>query len=142
MWCAKNVSRLKLYLPRQKWTMNKTLISFKILPLAFNTTHLPHCSLVEESLKLLFWYFLKLHHLISFNVLYIFKSLPRYEFSVKEKKSLPSYLLIAVGVGRHELIVFLRSLAWSKTHIALSRITDYISCDNNSYTKCTSMKYS
>ena len=27
---SKNVSRLKLYLPRQKWTMNETLIFFKI----------------------------------------------------------------------------------------------------------------
>ena len=29
--CAKIVSSLKLYLPRQEWTMNKTLIFFKML---------------------------------------------------------------------------------------------------------------
>ena len=30
--CFGKVSRLKLYLPRQKWTMNETLIFFKIRP--------------------------------------------------------------------------------------------------------------
>ena len=28
--CVEKVSRLKLYLPREKWTMNETLIFFKI----------------------------------------------------------------------------------------------------------------
>ena len=28
--CVEKISRLKLYLPRQKWTITETLISFKI----------------------------------------------------------------------------------------------------------------
>ena len=34
--CIKAVTRLKLYLPRQKWTINKTLTFFKIRKLLRN----------------------------------------------------------------------------------------------------------
>ena len=35
--CIRNVSSLKLLLPRQKWRINETLKFFEILPIAFNT---------------------------------------------------------------------------------------------------------
>ena len=55
----KNVSRLKLYLPRQKWTRSETKIFLKIVPLAFNAfipVNLPQV----KTPKLLFWYYVKL----------------------------------------------------------------------------------
>ena len=35
--CIKNIE-MKLYLPSKKWTMNETLIFFKIVPSVFNTS--------------------------------------------------------------------------------------------------------
>ena len=49
--CVKKVLRLKLYLPRQKWTMNKTLIFFKIIISVFSTVS----QLINVFLKILLW---------------------------------------------------------------------------------------
>ena len=51
--------RLKLYLPRQKWTIIETLIFFKTVPLAFSSLIPVSFPLIEASLKL--WYREKQH---------------------------------------------------------------------------------
>ena len=37
--CVRKVYKLKLYLPREKWTMNETLIFFQTVLSAFSTPH-------------------------------------------------------------------------------------------------------
>ena len=69
---VQKVLRLKLYLPRQKWTRNEMLIFLKIDPLAFNILIPVSFPLVKASLKLLFWYdimlkWYQLWYLIIFN---------------------------------------------------------------------------
>ena len=62
MKCVQKISKLKLYLSRQKVTINVKLLFFKIdsygIPLSF--------PLVEVPLKLLFWYEEKMYCFISF----------------------------------------------------------------------------
>ena len=80
----KKVSRMKLYLLRQKWRMNATLIFF----FSFNT-YSCEFALFEALLKFFFWYGTNLCHHISFNVLYILKFLLlRWIFSLENKKKL------------------------------------------------------
>ena len=44
-----NVSRLKSYLPRQKWTINELLIFFKLVLLAFNIV-IPACFFIDQGI--------------------------------------------------------------------------------------------
>ena len=82
--CIQKVSRLKLYLLKQKWTMNEILIFIKIISLEFNTFIPVSLLLVEAPLRLLFWYGSKLHCHICFNVLHVLKSYLQFK---KKKKS-------------------------------------------------------
>ena len=89
MRCDQKVSRLKLYLPKQKWTMNETFIFFKIVLFTFNTFIPVSSPFKEAHLKFLFWYVVQLFHHIYFDTLHILKFYPWEEFSVHEmKKSL------------------------------------------------------
>ena len=82
-WCALKILRLKIYLSRWIWTINKTLIFFKIISLAFNTLQVFH-----SSQKVLFWYNSKMRNHISFDVLHVLKSyrLPGWIFGLGNKK--------------------------------------------------------
>ena len=82
--CVETVSTL--YLPRQKWIMNKTLIFSKLPTLAFNILIPVSFSLVKAHFKLLFWYNIELHHHIAFNVLHVLKSYPWYNFLILETR--------------------------------------------------------
>ena len=62
--------------------MNKTLIFFKIVPLAFNTLIPVSFPLVKEPLKHLFCFSIKLHLYILLIALPVLKSYPSDEFSV------------------------------------------------------------
>ena len=73
------VSRLKLYIPRHKWTMNEMLIFKKIFSLAFNRLIPVSFSFVKEPLKLLFSYGEALLHA---------KMLLRWIFCLENKKKL------------------------------------------------------
>ena len=53
---VKKEQKVKLHLPREKLTMNETLIFLKIVPLAFKMLILPSFAVVEVSLKFYFWY--------------------------------------------------------------------------------------
>ena len=77
MRCIKNWSILTLYLPRCKWTLNETLIFFKIVPLAFNIIIPVSFSLVRNCCQVVLLYYLN-----AFNFL---KSLWG-EFSVEETR--------------------------------------------------------
>ena len=74
---------MKLYLPRQKLTMNETLIFFKIVPLSFNSVIAVSFPLVKAPLKLFFWHGMKQQHL---NVFYILKFYLWDKFSVKQTR--------------------------------------------------------
>ena len=76
------VLRLMMYLPRQQWTEIKTVIFFKIVPLAFNLLIQVNFSLVKAFLKFFFWYDRKLYNHIYINI--ILKSDLCEEFSVKK----------------------------------------------------------
>ena len=69
------LSKLKLYLPRQKLFFNETVFFlFEMFQLAFNTLIPMSFLLVEAILKLLFIYGMELRICTSFNVFYILKS--------------------------------------------------------------------
>ena len=73
---VQKISRMKSYSLRQRGTINETFISFKIISLIFNTIIPASFSLVEAPLKLLFWYRVKLHRRIYFNIFLILKFFP------------------------------------------------------------------
>ena len=50
----KKLPRWKLYLPRQKWTINQTLIFLKVVPLVFNTLIPVNIQLVKAFESFLF----------------------------------------------------------------------------------------
>ena len=79
---VQKVSRLKFCLVSQKWRMNETLISFKIVPLLIHTYIPGSILLVKAPLEFFFWYDIKLYHCIDSNVFRILKSYPRDDFSV------------------------------------------------------------
>ena len=94
MWCVQEVLRLKLYLLRQKWTMNEIFIFFKIVPLAFNK-RIPTSLL----LKLQFGYDLKQHSHISLNVPPILISLTlEMDFQFRKQKVTSSWVLSVQSV--------------------------------------------
>ena len=74
----KKCLKLKLYLPRQKWTKNY----FKIIHLAFNILIPVNFLQVKVPLKILLWFTMKLCCHISFSVLHVLKSYCWDEFSV------------------------------------------------------------
>ena len=88
---VQKLSRLKMYLPRQKWIMNEMLISFQIVPMAFNT-YIPakHFQLWNS----FFWYDVKvLHHVcwyahVLHDVCWYALLCLRWIFSLRNKKKL------------------------------------------------------
>ena len=84
--CVQNVSKLKVYLSKQKWTINESLIFFKIILLALSTLIPWNFLLVELPLKFLLDD-IKLHIYIRFNILHLLKSyLLKWIFSLGNKK--------------------------------------------------------
>ena len=82
MRCVQKASRLKLYLPRQKLTINETLIFFKVVLLIFNI--LIPVYLWSKYLKL-FLYDMKQYSCIYFNVFMSLILNPKGEFSTYKK---------------------------------------------------------
>ena len=91
--CLKKVSRLKLYLPRQKWTMNETLILYKKVFFTFSILFLISFLLARAHVELLFG--VKLGHCISFDVFHILRN--------KKKTINETYSFLEV---RHFSVIF------------------------------------
>ena len=107
---VQKLSRLKLYLPRQKGMMNKMLIFFKILTLALNPASF---TFVKEPQKQLFWYGVKLYPRITFNILQIIISYSWDEFSTDwfQRHVSPSRVILCQGVRElHSLYVHIHIL--------------------------------
>ena len=90
--CIEKVSKTEIILTSTEKKMNETLIFFKTVPHQLFSTLIPaRFQLVEVPLKFFFWYGVKLHHHISFNVLHILKSLTlviNFQFRKQDKVTL------------------------------------------------------
>ena len=76
-------SRLKLYWPRQKWTMNETFIFLKIIILTFHTLIPAGFQMVEAPSNHHLWYGVKLQSWISSNILHILQSYEYREYFLR-----------------------------------------------------------
>ena len=90
----KEVSKLKLYLPRVKWTLNKTVLFFKIF--LFRTLIPASFLTVEAPLKI--WFHLKHRCCTSFNILFVLKCYLWDEFSVSEAKKIKRMTFVMMSM--------------------------------------------
>ena len=90
MRCIQKVSKLKLYFPRPRWTINEIFIFFRIVLFRFNILIPVSFLLVKAFLKLfLIWYEAACFSLISFKILLIPNFASSYQLGLKYADCIP-----------------------------------------------------